>query len=97
MAKKNLGSSVRGKRIAKNVKHMPDRKIDYSDIAPSTDEELRGARRVGRPKALSTKQLIAIRLDPQLISKLKKVAKEQGIPYQTLVHLLLEEAVDKVA
>lgn len=71
------------------------KKIDYSDIPESTDEELASARRVGRPKSDTTKQLIAIRLDPKLISQLKKLAKKQNIPYQTLVHQLLEGAVNK--
>lgn len=74
-----------------------NKKIDYSDIPASTDEELANARRVGRPKSDSTKQLIAIRLDPKLIAKLKKLAKKEDIPYQTLVHQLLEKAVKKAA
>ncbi len=76
---------------------MPDSKIDYSDIPESSDEELRRAKRVGRPKSDSPKQLIAIRLAPKLISRLKKLAKRQDVPYQTLIHQLLEEAVDDVA
>lgn len=97
MAKTKSGSSAQGKRTAKNVKHMPDNKIDYSDIPESTDEELRLAARVGRPKSATTKQLIAIRLDPTLISRLKKLAKIQDVPYQTLIHQLLEDALDDVA
>jgi predicted DNA binding CopG/RHH family protein len=73
------------------------KKIDYSDIPPSTDEELANAKRVGRPKSGTTKQLIAIRLDPKLIFQLKKLAKKQDIPYQSLVHQLLEDAVKKAA
>jgi predicted DNA binding CopG/RHH family protein len=76
---------------------MPDSKIDFSDIPESTDEELRRATRVGRPKSANTKQLIAIRLDPSLISRLKKIAKNQDLPYQTLIHQLLEEAIGDVA
>ncbi len=97
MAKKKSGLSAQGKRTAKNAKHMPDSKIDFSDIPESTDEELRRATRVGRPKSATTKQLIAIRLDPSLISRLKKIAKNQDLPYQTLIHQLLEEAIDDVA
>ncbi len=60
--------------------------------------QLRRAKRVGRPKSEeTTKQLIAIRLDPKLISRLKKLAKTQDLPYQSLIHQLLEEAVDDVA
>jgi hypothetical protein len=51
MAKKKSESSVRGKQTAKNARHIPDTKIDFSDIPESTDEELRRAKRVGRPKA----------------------------------------------
>jgi hypothetical protein len=34
---------------------MPDSLIDFSDIPESTDQELRRARRVGRPKSGSAK------------------------------------------
>jgi predicted DNA binding CopG/RHH family protein len=76
---------------------MSDRELDYSDIPPSSDEELSIAKRAGRPKSGLTKQLIAIRLDPKLISRLKKLAKKQDMPYQSLIHQLLEDAVDDVA
>ena len=76
---------------------MPDSKIDFSDIAESTNGELKKARRVGRPKADRTKQLIAIRLDPVLLEQLRKMAEKQGKPYQSLIHDLLEEAADKAA
>jgi hypothetical protein len=49
MKKKRLGSSVRDREIEKSAKHMADSQIEFSDIPASTDEELRRARRVGRP------------------------------------------------
>ncbi|MDO8354956.1 MAG: hypothetical protein Q7U76_01010 [Nitrospirota bacterium] len=49
MTKKKSESSARGKRAGASVKPMPDSQIDFSDIPESTEEELRGARRVGRP------------------------------------------------
>jgi predicted DNA binding CopG/RHH family protein len=76
---------------------MPDRKIDFSDIPNSTDAELARARRVGRPRSAHTKQLVAIRLDPRLIVRLKRVAASEGKPYQTLVHDLLLKAVARRA
>ncbi|HAR43444.1 MAG TPA: hypothetical protein DCS07_12570 [Bdellovibrionales bacterium] len=97
MAKKQSGSSARGARIAKNAKHISDRDIDYSDIPPSTDEELKSARRVGRPKTGNAKQLIAIRIDPKLLANLRKLASKQDKPYQTLIHELLEKAAKKAA
>jgi len=76
---------------------MADREIDFSDIPESTDEELRRARRVGRPKSGMAKQLIAIRLSPRLLADLQKMAAKQGKPYQTLIHELLEKAASHAA
>ena len=46
MAKKRFASSARARQAAKSAKHTPDSRIDFSDIAESTDEELRRARRL---------------------------------------------------
>jgi uncharacterized protein (DUF4415 family) len=71
---------------------MPDSRIDFSDIPESTDAELKRARRVGRPKTGSAKQLIAIRISPRLLAQLRRLAARQSKPYQTLIHELLERA-----
>lgn len=92
MRKKRSASSVRGKRVAKSVKHIPDSQIDFSDIPEVTNEQLKRMRRVGRPSTGMAKQLIAIRLSPRLLATLRKLAAKQGKPYQTLIHELLEKA-----
>jgi uncharacterized protein (DUF4415 family) len=76
---------------------MPDRRIDFSDIPESTAAELRSARRVGRPRTGQAKQLIAIRLDPRLLAKLRALAHHHKKPYQTFIHELLERAAKRVA
>jgi uncharacterized protein (DUF4415 family) len=76
---------------------MPDSEIDYSDAPASTDEELKRARRVGRPKTGHAKLLIAIRIDPRLLAQLRRLAEKMGKPYQTLIHELLESAAKKAA
>lgn len=88
---------MRGKLVKKNAKHIPDSKLDFSDIPESTDEELKRARRVGRPKSDNAKQLIAIRIDPNLLEQLKRMAEMQDQPYQTFIHELLEKAAAKNA
>jgi len=93
MAKKQSASSAHGRQAAKNVKSMRDNDIDFSDIPESTDEELRRARRVGRPSTGKAKQLIAIRSSPEVLKKLKKLAARSDKPYQTLINELLEKAV----
>jgi predicted DNA binding CopG/RHH family protein len=69
---------------------MPDSAIDFSDIPESTDEELRKARRVGRPRSIDAKLLIAIRIRSSLLAKIQKAAKAEGKPYQTFIHEILE-------
>ena len=98
MAKKRLGSSARGRRVVRNARPISDSKIDFSDIPESTDEELRKARRVGRPKSgRPPRQLIAIRIDPLLLTRLRALAAKQDKPYQTLIHELLERAAKRAA
>ena len=95
MARKAFASSARGGRAAKSGKPMPDSQIDFSDIPELTDEQLRRARRVGRPRSGHAKQLIAIRIAPRLLKQLRRLAAKQSKPYQTLIHELLERAAKK--
>ena len=95
MARKQFASSARGKQAVRSGKHIPDSHIDFSDIPESTDEELKRARRVGRPSTGHAKQLIAIRIDPRLLAQLRRLAAKQSKPYQTLIHELLERATKK--
>lgn len=97
MAKKRFASLAHGRRRARNAKPIPDSRLDLSDIPESTDEELRRARRVGRPASGKAKQLIAIRIAPRLLHQLRRMAAKQSKPYQTLIHELLEKAARKVA
>ena len=97
MAKKRSVSSVRARQRAKNVKYIPDSQLDLSDIPEATDEQLRRARRVGRPVTGYAKQLIAIRISPRLLWRLRRMAAKQSKPYQTLIHELLERAARKNA
>lgn len=73
---------------------MSDSKLDFSDIPELSDSTLGEARRVGRPKMENPKQMIAFRIEPTLLLKIRKLARKRGMPYQTLLHQLLESAVD---
>lgn len=97
MVKKRSVSSAHVRQVAKNARHIPDSQIDFSDIPESTDEELKRAHRVGRPKTGEAKQLIAIRLHPRLLAQLRRLAAQQNKPYQTLIHELLEHAAKSAA
>jgi len=97
MAKKQSVSSAQGLRAKRNAKHTSNNKIDFSDIPESTNEELKSARRVGRPSTGNAKQLIALRLSPELLKKLRKMAEKAGKPYQTYIHDMLEKITSKAA
>ena len=95
MAKKRSASSAHARPAAKSARHIPDSRIDFSDIPESTDAELKRARRVGRPKTGNAKQLIAIRIAPPLLARLRRLAAKRSKPYQTLIHELLERAAPR--
>ena len=53
---------------------------------------------MGRPKSdRPLRQLIAIRIDPSLLQKLRKLAEKHDMPYQSFIHELLEKATKEVA
>ena len=95
MTKRSSALSARDKRTAKSARPTPDREIDFSDIPKSTPTELKRARRVGRPTTGFAKHLIAIRMSPNLLAKLRRIAEKKSKPYQTLIHEILERATRK--
>jgi predicted DNA binding CopG/RHH family protein len=97
MTKKRSVSSLPERLAAKKGKPMPDSQIDFSDIPESSTDELARARRVGRPTTGNAKQMIAIRIDPRLLVRLRRMAKSQRKPYQTFIHDLLEKAASQAA
>ncbi|MBA5866939.1 MAG: hypothetical protein GDA67_09640 [Nitrospira sp. CR1.3] len=97
MKRNRSALSAPGRRVGRSAKHIPDSQIDFSDIPEATDEELRRMRRVGRPASGVAKQLIAIRIAPRLLYRLRKMAAKQKKPYQTLIHELLEKAASHAA
>ena len=71
-----------------------DDEIDFSDIPELTEEQLRGAKRVGRPLlGFAPRKEIHIRIDPEVLENLKKQAKKKGVRYQSLINQILKKAV----
>ena len=95
MTRKQLGSSARGKQRRQSVNYMPDSELDLVDIPELTPDEMKRARRVGRPTTGNAKILIAIRIAPRVLAGLRRAAAKQHKPYQTYIHELLEKAVSK--
>src|SRR5580704_17216544 len=92
MVSKQPVSRAPGRRAGKSEKPMTDSRIDVSYIPESTDAELKRARRVGRPRTGQAKQLIATRISPRLLAEIRRRAARRSMPYQTLIHEMLEKA-----
>ena len=91
MKSKKPESSVQEKRTKKK-KTATSKKNDYSDIPKLNSKQLSTMRRVGRPTAgESPKLMIAIRLDPSVLERLKKLAQKSKKGYQTLIQEILED------
>ena len=89
-------SSARGARVVKSVRRTSAAKIDFSDIPDSSPEQLRAMRRVGRPPLGDrTRQLIAIRVDPDVLEMFRKEARRRRVGYQTLMNEALAEHIRK--
>jgi hypothetical protein len=69
---------VRG-TAPKGGPYRDSRKIDFSDIPELSDRQLSSMRRVGRPtRGDQLRKLIAIRLDPKVLSWLRKTAEKKA-------------------
>jgi uncharacterized DUF497 family protein len=88
---------VQGKLQKKSVKHMKDSEINFEDIPELTDGQLKSARRVGRPRGQNNKKMIAFRIDPKILARVKKLANKKKKPYQRLIHELIESGLKTAA
>ena len=94
MAKRSASSARAGRAAASGPRTR--RKIDFSDIPESTPEQLKAMRRVGRPPIGDrARQLIAIRLDADVLASLRKEARKHKVGYQTLINDVLAEHARK--
>jgi uncharacterized protein (DUF4415 family) len=96
MAKRSV-LSARGGQAGGNAGRT-QRGIDYSDIPDSTPEQLQAMRRIGRPPlGAEARQLIALRLDREVLAALRREARRQKIGYQSLIHAVLARYAGRVA
>ena len=74
---------------------IKDSKIDYTDIPEFSDADLKKFKRVGRPLVgESPRQAISVRIETDVLSKIKDQAKKSGIGYQSLINEILKKAVE---
>jgi uncharacterized protein (DUF4415 family) len=93
--RKRSVSLARGARVGASARRTR-RKIDFSDIPESTPAQLKAMRRVGRPPlGAEPRQLIAIRVDPDVLEQFRKEARRRRVGYQTLINEVLAQHVRK--
>jgi len=73
---------------------LKDSAIDYSDIPALDENTLKEFKRRGRPViGDSPRTAIFIRIEENVLSKLKSKAKKKGIAYQSLINEILKKVV----
>jgi len=88
-------SSARGGRAVGSVPRTR-RQIDFSDIPESSPEQIGSMRRVGRPPlGARARQLIAIRVDVDVLDTVRKEARRRKVGYQTLINEILAQHAHK--
>ena len=93
LSAQDLLTRMKNNPMAK-LPQLKDSEIDFSDIPPLTPEQLKKMKRVGRPlMGPAPRKAIHIRLDPDVLEKLKIKAKKKGIPYQSLINEILKKAI----
>ena len=92
---KRYASSAHGARVGKSgPRTTTSRKIDFSNIPEASEKQLQVMRRVGRPPlGASARQLIAIRVDPDVLKEVRSEAKRRNVAYQTLINRVLSDYV----
>jgi uncharacterized protein (DUF4415 family) len=75
-------------------RRLKDSEIGFSDIPELTDQQLSQFKRRGRPViGESPRRAISIRIDENVLERLKSKAKKTGVAYQSLINDILKKAV----
>lgn len=73
---------------------VKDSEIDYTDIPKFSREELKKFKPRGRPVLGSSARIaVSIRIDAEVLKKLKKRAEAKNTGYQSLINEILKKAV----
>jgi uncharacterized protein (DUF4415 family) len=96
MTRKSASSARDARVVKKGPRTRISQHVDFSDIPEASAEQLKAMRRVGRPPlGEAPRRLIAIRVDPGVLDQLRKEARRRKVGYQTLIHQVLTEHVQK--
>jgi uncharacterized protein (DUF4415 family) len=91
-------SSAHAERAGRKGRRTVTRNLDFSDIPEASSEQLGAMRRIGRPPIGDhARQLIAIRLDRQVLAEFRKEASRRNVGYQTLINDVLARYVKHIA
>jgi len=99
MTKRSASTApVARRRKSGRTTRPDDASINFADIPELSENQLRSMRRIGRPPlGDTTRQMIAMRVDPKIIAAFREEAERRQIGYQTLIHEVLEAHVKRTA
>jgi uncharacterized protein (DUF4415 family) len=98
MKKKSIELSAQELQTRMKEKHtnrkIKDSDIDYLDIPKFSVKDLKKFKRVGRPiVGESPRRAISVRIEEDVLERLKDKADKAGIGYQSLINEILKKAV----
>lgn len=96
MAMRRSNLLARENRPLRKKNPISGKEVNSIDLPEMASAELCRGRKVSSLSADNSKQLIAIRIDAELLSRLRRIASKRRKPYQVVLHDLLESAVRKV-
>lgn len=93
LSAQDLRAKLKEKPIKKK-KQPNNSDIDFSDIPDLSEVQLKSAKRAGRPLLGSARRKdVHLRVDPDVLERIKEQAKKKGVKYQSLINEILKKAV----
>lgn len=91
LSARELQTKMKEKSTSRKIK---DSEIDYSEIPEFSVKDLKKFKRVGRPiVGESPRRAISVRIEEDVLERLKSKAEKAGVGYQSLINEILKKAV----
>lgn len=91
---KNRKKTLKCAKEKSTNKKIKDSEIDYSEIPKFSAKDLKNFKRVGRPiVGESPRRAISVRIEEDILEKLKNKAEKAGVGYQSLINDILKKAI----
>jgi len=91
---KNRKKTLKRAKEKSTNKKIKDSEIDYSEIPKFSAKDLKNFKRVGRLiVGEPPRRAISVRIEEDILEKLKNKAEKAGVGYQSLINDILKKAI----